>query len=72
MKSSDARDPIHETDWITTHQHPTRSERERAGPHTIPHQATKDGKEKHPSQREISSLEKPRNLRLIFLFQGQK
>ena len=48
MKISDARDPIHETDWITTHQHPTSSERERAGSHTILHQATKDEKGKHP------------------------
>ena len=56
MKSSDARDPIHETDWITTHQHPTRSERGRVDPHIILHQATKDGKGKYPPpKRELIS-----------------
>jgi len=48
MKISDARDSIHETDWITTHPHPTPPERERADPHTILRQATKGGKGKHP------------------------
>ena len=56
MKISDARDSIHENNWITTHQHPTPLERERANPHTILHQATKDGKGKHsPPKGELIS-----------------
>jgi len=52
----DDRDSIDETDWITTHQRPTRSERERADPHIILRQATKDGKGQVPSPKERSHL----------------
>ena len=68
MKISDARDSIHETNWITTHQHPTPLEREWVDHHAILHQTTKDGKGKYSSQRESSPLEKPRNLRRISFF----
>ena len=50
MKVSNARDSIYETDWITTHQRLTRSERERAGPHTILRQASKYGKVRTPQK----------------------
>lgn len=48
MKASNARDSIYETDWITTHQRLTRSERERAEPHIILRQASKYGKVRNP------------------------
>lgn len=48
MKARNARDSIYETDWMTTHQRLTRSERERAEPHTILRQAIKFRKGKPP------------------------
>ena len=48
MKVGNDRDSIYETDWITTHQHLTRPERERAEPHTILLQASKYEKGRTP------------------------
>ena len=68
MKVSEACDSIAETDWISTHQSPTRPERERDDPHVILRQATKDGKGRYSPPKEVSSLEQPRHLRPAYLF----
>ena len=48
MKVGNDLDSIYETDWITTHQRLTRSERERAEPHTSLLQASKYEKGRAP------------------------